>query len=194
MDVTHAAEQQQRRPGALAPGCLMPSLRDSPDTRTSLRRHGLTLLEVILALAILSLSMVAIGELIRIGTHSARDAQDMTQAQILCESKLSELVAGVAPYEPAVRAPLPMDPDWYYTVQLEPTEEEGVMALAVTVETHIERRQPIACTLVRWVPDPGLELPAAPEETSEEATEDESTTSDNNQPDENENGAPGFGA
>lgn len=172
--------------------CLSDRLTDGMTSLPTTSRHqGLTLLEVILALAILSLSMVAIGELIRIGTHSARDAQDLTHAQILCESKLSEIVAGVAPYDPIARAQLPMDPDYYYTVQLEPTEDEGVMVLAVTVETHIERPQPIAFTLVRWVPDPGIELPAAPEEPAEDTTD--STTSDDTEAAEGATNTPGFG-
>lgn len=153
--------------------------------------HGLTLLEVILALTILALSMVAIGELIRMGTHSARDAQDLTQAQILCESKLSEIVAGAAPYEPVDRAMFPTDPDWYYSVMLEPTEEQGVMALAVIVETHIQRQRPVAFTLVRWVPDPGLEIPV-----EEQSAEDADTSSDNDstQQDSDDDQPPGFGS
>ena len=154
---------------------------------------GLTLLEVILALAILSLSMVAIGELIRIGTHSARDAQDLTHAQILCESKLSELVAGVVPYEPTTRAQFPMDPDWYYTVQLEPTEEENVMVLVVTVETHIQRKNPISFSLVRWVPNPGIEIPVAPEEPDDNTTDNDSSPSDNTPDEDDENNPPAFG-
>ena len=156
------------------------------------RTAGLTLLEVILALTILALSMVAIGELIRIGTHNARDAQDLTQAQILCESKLSEIVAGVTPYEPVIRASMPLDPDWYYSVQLEPTEEAGVMTLAVTVETHIERNQPVAYTLVRWVPDPGIELPDVPVEETNDATNDDADASDDSE-DEDDTSPSGFG-
>ena len=161
--------------------------------RRALRHHqcrGLSLLEVILALTILALSMAAIGELIRIGSHSARNAQDLTLAQILCESKLSEIVAGITPYDPVTREPMVMDPDWYYTVQLAPTEEQGVMALAVTVETHIERRRPVAYTLVRWVPDPGIEIPDAPEEVSD--TTSDSSSEDNNS-EQDEGDSQGFG-
>ena len=100
-------------------------------------RGGLSLLEVILAIAILALSMAAIGELIRLGNESAGSAQEVSQAQILCESKLSEIVAGAQQPNPVNRAPLPGDPGWYYSVALGPTENPDVMALTVTVETRI---------------------------------------------------------
>ena len=156
------------------------------------KRRGLSLLEVILALAILALSMAAIGELIRIGTHSARHAQDMTKAQILCESKLSEIVAGAAPYDPITRAAMPLDPDWYYTVQLQPTEEEGLMALGVTVETHIDRTHPLAFTLVRWVPDPGIELPDE-QPQPEQPDNADNNTDDSDESNQQDTGTPGFG-
>lgn len=160
-------------------------------TSNSAARGGLTLLEVILALAILAISMAAIGEIVRTGARSARRAKEMTRAQILCESKLSELVAGAEPYEPVVRAPLLTDPDWYYTVELTPTLDEGVIELAVTVETNIERPRPLAFTLIRWVPDPGLELPDEPVEGEADGSEDASLQSDVTGG--GESGAAGFG-
>ena len=140
-------------------------------------------MEVILALAILALSMVAIGELIRIGTNSAQHARDMTRAQILCESKLSEIVAGAAPYDLVTRAPLPLDPEWFYTVELAPTEEENVMALAVTVETHLENPRPVAFTLIRWVPDPGIELPDEQPAPQSDISDGDSSTTNNSDSD-----------
>jgi len=155
-------------------------------------RAGLTLMEVILALAVLALSMAAIGELIRIGTHSARHAQDMTRAQILCESKLSEIVAGAAPYEPITRAPLPLDPDWCYSVELQPTDEPDVMALFVTVETHLDRPRPLAFTLVRWVPNPGIEIPD--EQADEETRDLEDDAESSPESDDEDDTPPDFGS
>ena len=53
-------------------------------------RRGLSLLEVMLAIAILGGSIAVIGELIRVGTISAAKTRDLTTAQILCESTLAE--------------------------------------------------------------------------------------------------------
>lgn len=139
-------------------------------------RRGLSLLEVILALAILALSMAAIGELIRIGTRSAAAAEDYTRAQLLAESKLAEIMSGATTADPVTRVPFPTDPAWAYTIELAATEETEVMALRVTVETHLERARPLTFSLVRWIPDPGIELPEETEEEEPEAAEEEEET------------------
>jgi hypothetical protein len=140
-----------------------------------MKRAGLSLLEVILALAILALSMAAIGELIRIGTTSASNAEDYTDGQLLAESKLSEIMSGVSTADPVTRVPFTTNPDWYYTVELAQTEDTEVMALRVTVEKYIERSRPVAFSLIRWIPDPGIELP----EEEEEVPADDSNSSQN---------------
>jgi prepilin-type N-terminal cleavage/methylation domain-containing protein len=136
-------------------------------------RRGLSLLEVILAIAILALSMAAIGELIRIGTISASRAEEYTQAQILADSKLSEIMSGAITADPVTRAQFPTQPDWYYTIELAATEQTEVMELRVTVETHIKRARPLAFSLTRWIPDPGIELPEETEEPEEPESEDQ---------------------
>ena len=58
-------------------------------------RRGFTLLEVLLALAILVGSLATIGELTRIGMSYAHRAAAMAEAQLYCESKLAEITAGI---------------------------------------------------------------------------------------------------
>jgi prepilin-type N-terminal cleavage/methylation domain-containing protein len=144
--------------------------------RPHCERSGLSLLEVILALAILALSMAAIGELIRVGTISASNAEDFTEAQILAESKLSEIMAGAVTADPVTRVPFVTAPDWFYTIELAATEETEVMALRVTVETHLDRLRPLSFSLVRWIPDPGIELPAEEEAAEEPDDSQDSST------------------
>ena len=47
-------------------------------------RAGLSLLEVILSIAILGLSMVAIGHLFNLGFRSATDVQMRSEGNIIC--------------------------------------------------------------------------------------------------------------
>jgi prepilin-type N-terminal cleavage/methylation domain-containing protein len=143
-----------------------------------LDRRGLSLLEVILALAILALCLSAIGELIRIGTISAANAEDYTEAQILAESKLSEIMSGAITPDPVTRVPFINSPDWVYSIELAATEEPEVMAMRVTVETHLDRARPLAYSLYRWIPDPGIELPA-----EEEQPDNSSQNTDNSSQD-----------
>ena len=67
--------------------------------------RGFSLLEVILALGILVGAMAVLGELARHGLDSARIARDSAMAQLLCESKLSEITAGLIRPEPVSNVP-----------------------------------------------------------------------------------------
>jgi general secretion pathway protein I len=64
---------------------------------------GFSLLEVILALAILTGAVAVLGEIVRLGIRNAQVARDTTQAQLLCESKLAEITAGIIPSDPVPR-------------------------------------------------------------------------------------------
>ena len=62
-------------------------------------RRGLTLLEVLLALAILGGALATIGELMRIGARNAEIARDKTTAQLLAEATMGELEVGFLPLQ-----------------------------------------------------------------------------------------------
>ena len=61
--------------------------------------RGLSLLEVILAIAILGGALVTIGQLIRIGARSAAEARDLTMAQLYAESEMNGIAAGWYPMD-----------------------------------------------------------------------------------------------
>ncbi|MEX0866754.1 MAG: prepilin-type N-terminal cleavage/methylation domain-containing protein [Pirellulales bacterium] len=123
-------------------------------------RRGLTLLEIVLALAILAGALVILGELVRIGAKSASIARGVTQAQLLCQSKLAELTSGMVEPQVAAAAIFPEDPNWLYSVNLERIDEQGLLAVQVTVRENVPAgRRGQSFSLVRWMPDPGMELP-----------------------------------
>ena len=62
-------------------------------------RRGFSLLEVLLASSILLGCVIVLGHLAYLGRRNARAALDSSTAQILCESKMGELLAGIAPLE-----------------------------------------------------------------------------------------------
>jgi len=63
--------------------------------RPILRRRGLSLMEVILAIAILGGSLATIGQLIRIGARNAAEARDLTMAQLYAESQMNRFASGI---------------------------------------------------------------------------------------------------
>jgi len=125
-------------------------------TRRRSARDGFSLLEVILAVAILFISLAALSELVRIGIRSARSARDLSEAQLLCESKMSELAAGMIALEPVQDMPCDelLAEGWYYALETEPCAELGMLTVKVSVYTldgGVSRSGEF--TLTRWLPD-----------------------------------------
>ncbi len=141
-----------------------------------MRRRAFSLLEVILALAILAGAVVVLGELARQGLESTRIARDLTYAQLLCESKLAELVSGVEIPEPVQDAPVallevPGTSSWLYSVDVVETGEEGLVSVWVTVtQDPTTERRPVRCTLVRWMLDPYADFSLPTTDTQDQST------------------------
>ena len=72
-------------------------------------RSGISLMEVILATAILLGSVVVLSELAGIGRRQSNRSAELSEAQRLCEWKLNEMLAGIAPIEPVTDAPFEDD-------------------------------------------------------------------------------------
>ena len=139
------------------------------------RRDGITLLEVILAIAILGSSMAMIAELVRVGGVSAARARDYTNAQLICESKLNELIAGAIPIAATTQQQVEdigLLDLWYYSVVVTALDTEGLVAVQVLVEKGVEQGQrPVTFSLLRWMVDPALEQEAVELQPEEEALE-----------------------
>jgi Tfp pilus assembly protein PilV len=118
-------------------------------------RGGFSLLEVLLATSILLGAIIVLGELASIGRRSARAALDLSQAQLLCQTKMEELLAGIVPLEPQQNTPVEGEPGWFASVNIKPVAQQGLAALEVTVWRE-EAGQPAGrqFTLHRWIYDP----------------------------------------
>jgi len=121
---------------------------------------GFSLLEVILALGILAGAVAALGEVARHAMESARIARDSTIAQLLCESKMAEITAGITLAEPVIDEPFdttddPELPDWLYTIEVEPIDTEaGLSVVRVTVVKDVPtEKRPASFALTRWLLD-----------------------------------------
>jgi type II secretion system protein I len=147
-------------------------------------RAGMTLLEVILAIAILGGSMAVLGELVRIGTRSARAARMSTTAQLLAESLLTEIsLSTTSPTSTNGMIDDYAGEAWQYTTQVEQVDQQGLLAIAVTVQENKDlAEQPVSYTLMRWIIDPQVildieEAAAAASEASSGAASSSGTDS-----------------
>jgi len=118
---------------------------------------GFSLLEVILALAILTGAIAVLGEIARSALRNAQAARDITRAQLLCEGILNEIAAGLIPCDPVFDVPCAQlfderDPGWLYSIDSMALDEDGLIAVQVTVRQDLPpTHQPVEVTLVRWM-------------------------------------------
>jgi len=130
--------------------------------------RGFSLLEVIIALAFLTGSMAVLGELVHMGVDHARFAGKLTEAELLCESKMAEIVTGISPAETVSDVPFEQFEftdagdetleehiaDWLYSIEMDTLEIEGLTVVRVTVRQDLPpEKKPVKFSLTRWISD-----------------------------------------
>ncbi len=141
------------------------------------RPSAFTLLEVILALAILAGAIAVLGEVMSIAGRSAADAQAEAQAHLLAGSVMDEILTGMIDFNSQTRQPLETDSaiPWVYSVTLGDTTLDGLMSVEVLVEQDVEKQfRPVKYRLLRWYSTESDEDEDTEEETDEETEEDDS--------------------
>ena len=144
----------------------------------SLRKRfpaAFTLLEVIVALAILAGSVAVLSQVSSSASRNANSSRAETQAQLLANSIMNEILVGLIPMSDVSRQSLDVEDatPWVYSVQLGVTTLAGLTSVEVIVQQDIEEQfYPVHYRLVRWATG---EIGSA---TDEEALpEDQETTS-----------------
>lgn len=124
-------------------------------TRNHQARTGLSLLEVLLAIAILGGAMIVITQLLNLGYRSAIEARMRTEAALLCDTKMAELAAGVLPLSGTSGEAIEENPNWNYSVSVENASQVGLLAVTVTVaQNNVGNQTPMSLSIVRLMPDP----------------------------------------
>lgn len=140
------------------------------------RRSGITLLEVVIAVAIFLAAMTAITRLVTTGTRASVRGQLQTEAILRCESKLGEVIAGIEPLEPVDSQPMPTDDGegWVWSMQVIYGDDEyAPLSLEIMVQHLMQDGSANAAfTIYRTIRDPQLFVDAALAE-EEAAAEDE---------------------
>lgn len=144
-------------------------------------RRAFSLLEMILALAILGSSMAVLAQIASTGVGAAREARAMTTARMICQSKLSELLLNIQGGQtpstiieaPAESFDSQSTETFVYSVEVMPGQMDGLLSIRVTVQARggDGSEQLAIFALDRWVIDPTLGLEEA--EAEEEAAREE---------------------
>ena len=119
-------------------------------------RAGLSLLEVILSLSILGVSMVAVGHLFNLGFRSATDVQLRSEANMIADTTMAEIAAGVIDISAGGGA-VEGNPEWQYEVNSEQSEQPGLLSVSLRVSRENDPDNNVSVSLVRFVPDPNFE-------------------------------------
>lgn len=150
--------------------------------RTKRMRSGFSLLEILLALAILGGSLAILSSIADTGVSAAREARDLSVARLLCQAKLSEVMLDASANRISP-VPVPESPlesfdsesltPFTYSVEVQPGQLDGILIIRVVVTAqNPDSDIPIAkYSLVRWMIDPTLGLEEA--EAEEQAALEE---------------------
>ena len=96
-------------------------------------RRGMTLLEVVIALAMFFAAMSAISQILKMGSDSAIRAQIQAEGTLLGESKLNEVIAGIVPLQAATDQPFEDAPQWSWSLSVEDDTDVAIKRLMLTV-------------------------------------------------------------
>lgn len=125
-----------------------------PDSRQH-RRRGMSLLEVLVALAIFLISIVAISQIINLAAEQALVVQDQARATQLCQAKMAEVSAGVMPFQGQSEVPFDEDDGWVWSMECQPGPVASLWAVTIRVSragTAGEARSEVS--LCQFVLDP----------------------------------------
>lgn len=152
------------RPNSERRGLPPPYCRAKPGGSLLMRgsvavRRGLSLLEVLLAMGIFLLTMVALTQLVILAGDRALDVKMQSQAVQMAQTKMAEVVAGVQPLNGQSGMPFDEDPDWTWSLDVQSVQSNGVTGLS-QVTVHVSRSRPdgtkLDFVLSQYVMDPTM--------------------------------------
>ena len=141
------------------------------------KHAGLSLVEVVLAMAILAGSMVTLSQLVTLGLRAAAEARDLSRAQILAETVMSEIAIGTIPATSVNRMAIDSEPGWLVSITAGTTLQDGVIQVIVVTELDSGRQNATRFELSRWMRDPSLPLPVDEELVDDPASGSSSSSS-----------------
>jgi general secretion pathway protein I len=127
-------------------------------------RSGFSLMEVMLALAIFLLALVAIGGLVDMGMEREVDSQLQVRGARLAQSKMSELVSGALPMS-STSGNFDNESEWSFDVTTQPTGPPNLYQVTVKVSRD-NRGAKFEYVLAQMVINPSMTGSAQPATTT----------------------------
>jgi general secretion pathway protein I len=121
--------------------------------RPSLRK-GLTLLEVMVALAIFLFSMIAIYSLTDTASDTAQEIVNESRAQRLLESKMADFVAGVETLGSANEGDFEDEPGWKWNATAEQDSIANLWKVTITISQDTATNGAVTARLTQYILDP----------------------------------------
>jgi general secretion pathway protein I len=125
-------------------------------TQARSRRAGLSLLEVLVALAIFLFSIVALNQALNIGTRNAVDMQQHMMAAQLVQSKMAEVYCGAVPLSSQSDTPFDEDPDYTWSLDAEQNSVTNLWNVTVTVTRARGDGSKLETKLSQMIIDPSI--------------------------------------
>ena len=145
-------------------------------------QEGFSLLELLLALAILGGSLAILSRIVETGTSAAIESRSLAQARLVCQAKLSEILLDAASgIDPQTILTVPVDSfdsssttPLNYSIEVAQGPMDGIMIVrvSVAVQTPDGKASLANYSLSRWIIDSSLGLEQA--EADEKAAQEES--------------------
>ncbi|MCI0680649.1 MAG: type II secretion system GspH family protein [Gemmataceae bacterium] len=122
------------------------------------QRPGITLLEVVIAMAILLFSSVAIFSLVQMGSDRAIDVQYHARASMLCQSKLEELKIGSESLNAVDWTPFKEKEAsaYQYSIDVNDGDMTGIKEVKVSVKRERADGRVIEVALNQLILDPAV--------------------------------------
>ena len=95
-------------------------------------RSGFSLLEVMLATTVLLGSVIVLSHIAFVGTAHMDAARQYAAAQLVCQARMNEMLAGARPIEEVSGQRIPELPGWGLTVKVKSAGQPGLLAIEVT--------------------------------------------------------------
>lgn len=143
-------------------------------SRRPARRAGMTLLEVIVALAIFLFSLVAISQLFTTATNQAEDIANQSRATRLAQSLLGEYVAGVRSLSSNPSGTFDDEPEWEWSSDVQAdSSAQGLYIVTINVSRGTNRGR-VETKLSQYVFNPRNKgsIGTTPAATSDSTTTD----------------------